>query len=329
MAKSREIKVGILVAVAGIILYFGFNYLKGKDFFSDQQTYYVIYKDVNGLQPSNPVILNGLNVGQVMSIKTNPDDKYKMRVHIEIDEDIKLGDSTVAIISSSLLGDMGINLKLGYKSGGVNYFEDEDTLFAGQEKDLMEVIEEKLHPIIVNVENLTGKADSLFDKDSEKNLKNIIANTDTTLVQLKDFMKSLQPSMKSITGQFSSLTGSLKSTLEKEVSPLMQKFGVLADSLGDADLKRTVAEMNELLSNMNSLTSKLDTNTGTLGMLINDSTLYVNLNATLDSLGVLIDNMNEKKGHMVVNVMGDPYKKEARWQKKKAKREEKEAKKNK
>ena len=52
-----------------IIFYFGFNFLKGLDMFSRNNEYYAYYADVQGLQASNPVTFNGVNVGRVMEIE--------------------------------------------------------------------------------------------------------------------------------------------------------------------------------------------------------------------------------------------------------------------
>ena len=58
---SKEFKVGVIALIAGIILYVGFNFLKGIELFSNTNKFYVVYDRVNGLQVSNPVMLNGLS----------------------------------------------------------------------------------------------------------------------------------------------------------------------------------------------------------------------------------------------------------------------------
>ena len=66
---SREFKVGLIALIAGVLLYYGFNFLKGNDFFSPTNKYYVLYDNVDGLNKSNPVIINGLAVGRVSKIQ--------------------------------------------------------------------------------------------------------------------------------------------------------------------------------------------------------------------------------------------------------------------
>tara|TARA_R110002124_G_scaffold230911_1_gene396116 strand:- start:370 stop:609 length:240 start_codon:yes stop_codon:yes gene_type:complete len=69
MKISKEVKVGIMSIFALAMLYLGFHILKGSDIFSRTYKYYVIYDDIDGLTVSNPVLLNGLTVGRVQSIK--------------------------------------------------------------------------------------------------------------------------------------------------------------------------------------------------------------------------------------------------------------------
>jgi phospholipid/cholesterol/gamma-HCH transport system substrate-binding protein len=65
---SKEVKVGLLAIVSGVVLYLGFNFLKGVDFLSPNNSYYAVYDNVDGLTVSNPVTLNGLAVGRVKEI---------------------------------------------------------------------------------------------------------------------------------------------------------------------------------------------------------------------------------------------------------------------
>ena len=110
---SKEVKVGILAVVAGVLLYFGFNFLKGNDLFSGIKKYYVKYQNVDGLTVSNPVVVNGLSNGRVSDVKLNQQIGYIM-VELEIKNDFVIGDTTKAIlINSDFLGGKAIELDVG------------------------------------------------------------------------------------------------------------------------------------------------------------------------------------------------------------------------
>ena len=71
MKISKETKVGVVTAIAIIILAVGYNFIKGKDIFTSSNEYYGKYKKIEGLFKSNPVLVNGYKVGSVSSVKMN------------------------------------------------------------------------------------------------------------------------------------------------------------------------------------------------------------------------------------------------------------------
>ena len=111
--KTKEFKVGLFIAIAIVLLYFGFNYLKGIDFFTTTKQYYVVYENIDQLAISNPVLVNGFPVGRVSHIKILQNRHNKVLVELEIESDIVLTDSTKAILTSELLGGKSVLLKIG------------------------------------------------------------------------------------------------------------------------------------------------------------------------------------------------------------------------
>jgi phospholipid/cholesterol/gamma-HCH transport system substrate-binding protein len=69
MKISNETKVGAMAAVAITLLILGFNFLKGRNLFSNASRIYAKYTNVDGLAPSNQVMVNGLQIGTVYEIK--------------------------------------------------------------------------------------------------------------------------------------------------------------------------------------------------------------------------------------------------------------------
>ena len=102
MKLSKEFKVGLFMVVTITLLYFGFNFLKGIDFFSTSNKYFAVYEDINKLTESNQVFLNGLAVGRVSDI-TIQQSRNRVVVELDIDSKIKLTDSTEAVLDGELL----------------------------------------------------------------------------------------------------------------------------------------------------------------------------------------------------------------------------------
>ncbi|WP_152981710.1 MlaD family protein, partial [Hymenobacter sp. AT01-02] len=110
---SKEIKVALLGIVAIALLVVGFNFLKGSNLLSSDRTYTAKYDNVDGLAVGNPVILNGIKVGQVKEMVLLPEEANRVRVSLELQKGVTVGDSTVASLSGSLLGSKTITLFLG------------------------------------------------------------------------------------------------------------------------------------------------------------------------------------------------------------------------
>jgi phospholipid/cholesterol/gamma-HCH transport system substrate-binding protein len=63
MKISNETKVGSLTAIAIVLLILGVNFLKGKSLTADKNRFYAVFDNIQGLATSNPVIINGKQVG--------------------------------------------------------------------------------------------------------------------------------------------------------------------------------------------------------------------------------------------------------------------------
>ena len=84
MKISNETKIGILTAVAITLLYFGFNFLKGKNVFEKNNKIYAIFRNVEGLETSNSVRINGLEIGSISLISEKDKDLSGIVVTIRL-----------------------------------------------------------------------------------------------------------------------------------------------------------------------------------------------------------------------------------------------------
>ena len=146
--RAKEFKIGLIALAAGLTLYFGFSYLKGRDFLNNETSYYVVYPNVDGLTKSNPVVINGLTVGKVRNIQLLQDYNNQVIVELAINSEIILGDSTIAELSNAdLLGSKAIVLKIG--SIGIPLGPN-DTLIALMDRGLAEYLD-NVQPITDNL----------------------------------------------------------------------------------------------------------------------------------------------------------------------------------
>jgi phospholipid/cholesterol/gamma-HCH transport system substrate-binding protein len=207
---SREVKVGLLALVAGAVLYIGFNFLKGVEFFSPVKRYYVVYTNIDGLSSSNPVILNGLNVGRVNSIQLLPESGYKIVVGLDVDDKLVLGDSTLAILSNSdLLGGKSILLKLGRNS---KIKENGDTLTGITDKNLTQALAERAMPILSNLDSTVVKMNKVFGDELGNSIQKTLHNFEIASTDLRLTVAANKQNITTITSNLADLSESLKET---------------------------------------------------------------------------------------------------------------------
>ena len=145
MKISKEAKVGVMALLAIIMLYFGFHILKGSDVFSRTYKYHIVYDNIDGLTASNPVLLNGLNVGRVQEIKLLQNRQNHLLVTIDVQKGIVIPQGTGAVLADGgLLGGKVIHLSMGTGAP----MKDGDTLMAKKESGISAVLQEKALPLV-------------------------------------------------------------------------------------------------------------------------------------------------------------------------------------
>lgn len=287
-----------------VLLYFGFHILKGSDVFSRTYKYYVVYDNIDGLTASNPVLLNGLNVGRVQEIKLLQDQQNHLLVSLDIQKGIVLPKGTAALLADGgLLGGKVIHLSMGTSS--VN-LQDNDTLLGKKESGISAVLQEKALPLVTHadslIQNLAAVADGF--KETGKILNQMLKNYDQTGNAVQGLVTENRKNLLVMTSNLNKLSESLVET-EKGLKPILAKTGSFADSLQALRLGATVQSANQTISELRHILAEVESGKGTAGKLIKDETLYNNMNSTIVSLNKLMTNFREyPKRYVHLSVFG-------------------------
>lgn len=289
MAKkffSREVIIGACAILAVIVLVFGIDFLKGINLFKPANYYYVSYTDVNGLQVSAPVTVNGFKVGQVREIEYEYDNPGHILVELSLNKELRVPRGTQAIIKTDILGTSTIQLDMPDHD---DMHEIGERIIGVTEKGMLAGVGETLMP---TVDNILPKIDSLITS------LNRIAGSPELLAavqRLDGITASLEGTMKSINNS----VGQLPSTMEN-VNAATANIGVVTENLKtlSADLKELpikpmMQNFNVVSQNLKQLSTDLNNPDSSLGLLLHDRGLYDNINSTIVSLDSLINDIKE------------------------------------
>jgi phospholipid/cholesterol/gamma-HCH transport system substrate-binding protein len=282
---SKEIKVALLGIVAIIILYFGYDFLKGSTIFSKSNTYHVVYDNVDGLTVSNPVFLNGIQVGHVKDLELLTDRANMVRVDIEVRKDLQLGDSTVASLGNSdILGSKAITLRL--RNNNKQYSGGEE-LIAYKETSIADMLSSKSVPVIDKVDTTLARVNRLLDSEAKGNLQQILANSNETTRLVNTILANNQRNINQITSNLSQLTSALKQT-QRNIDRLAINMTEITDTLKQVEVNKLVRDANTAVNELETTIAKLNSNEGSLGRLMNDEQLYRNMNNSTEALNLLL-----------------------------------------
>jgi phospholipid/cholesterol/gamma-HCH transport system substrate-binding protein len=317
--KNKEVKVGIFVAVCIALLYFGFNFLKGIDFFSSTNKYYAVYDNVDRLAASNPVLVNGFAVGRVSRISILQNKQNKVLVELDIDSRIVLGEPTTATLSSDFLGSKSILLTIG--SGKI--IKPKDTVIADVAKGTFDVLEETATPVANNIQTTLRKFNTLLDNLNNESLKLdvIIKGLQATPPLLNTTLTTATAGIGDLGSNVKSVTANLNATLD-ELKPTLQNFRIISDSLKQIRLNQTLVKTQQTIDGLNQTLKLLNRGDNTASKLLTSDSLYNNLNRLLISLDSLSVHFNENPRHFMAP-LGKSKRKIERDRRREAAREKK------
>ncbi len=314
MKISGETKVGALTAIAITLLVLGFNFLKGKNLSSKDTRLYAVFTDVKGLTNSNPVVVNGKQVGTVYATHFSKDMK-SITVTLNMTDRFSIPKNSVAVISSSLLGTMSLDIKLG-NSG--NYLANNDTLNTQASDGILDEAMKKLDPVLYEVKNAVKALDSVLttvnnvvDPAAKNNIRATLENLNKTTASLAVSSASLQTLMNTQSGALaktlnnvSAFTGNLAANNEK-MNTILGNVEKTTANFSKLDMEKTLTTLNTTMTELKATISKAGSSNGTLGLLLNDTRLYNNLTATTNKLNLLLDDLRlHPKRYVNVSVFG-------------------------
>lgn len=308
MKLSKEFKIGIIVTLALALLYWGINFLKGKDVFSNERVFIAVYNDVAGLEKTNPIKINGLNVGQVRNMNFINTGEAMVLIELVIKNPIEIpANSTAKIVSSDLLGSKAVEITLG---NSAEMALPGDTLTSDIEMSIKEEVNRQLQPLKSKAENLMGSIDtvltmlqSIFSYDntdnfakSVKSIANSFENLESTTSTLDTLMTGQKNRMEDILENIDAITLNLRNN-EGELNNIIKNFSSVSDTLAKVQFAHTMQKIDKTMSDLAMITDKINKGEGNIGMLVNNDSLYIEIERTSRELNLLLEDirLNPKK----------------------------------
>jgi len=287
MKITKEVKIGFVAIIAIVLLVWGYNYLKGTNLLFKTKTVYPVYPSVAGLAKSSPILINGFQIGVVESIYFHPNQSGSVVVELLITENDFLipRNSVASLISMDFLGSKAIALKVGESS---TLLQDGDTLMADLEKSMLDDVSESILPIKEKAENLMTTLDSTLIK-----LQGVVGDVEEVLSDRnKRKFTEILTNLNSTIVTYNEVAQTMQSTV-RMMKPTLKNLESFSDSLAALEMNQTLVKAQETFENMSDIMIKINEGQGTMGQLINNDSLYINLEAVSKDMDKLLIDMKE------------------------------------
>ncbi len=280
---STEFKVGLTVIISTLILVFGIIWGKEYRFKTNKFQLDLLFSEVGGLVVGDPVTVNGIKEGKVVGVSWKD---RKVLCKVEINEHIQLyKDATFSVLSAEILAGMKIEIFPGKSNKHINLaLQPFEGFYGGR---------------IVDVGLIIG--------DVAEDMSALSIRIDSTVALVKSYLETgdLQndisesfSNLNRMTKDFAGLSDSLKTTFYG-VNNATSKLNKMIDdnsegvTLSVRNLATLSSRLDTISTSVGRIMIEIDRKQGTLGKMIYDTTLYTQLNHTLNNIDSLAKQIKE------------------------------------
>ena len=290
MNKKNELIIGFFTLSLVIVLYWGINFLKGENVFSNKQFYYAVYENVDGLTISRPVTINGFIVGQVSAIEFSSNNA-NLVVQVSIEEQIPFSrNSILEIYDSDIMGSKSLELKL---NKGSVLAKSGDTLIGSIANGITSEVSEQIGSVKVSLDQLIISFDDVL-----KEIKNLSSTANRLLSANELKLSSSLENIESISNTIENQTSS--------INKIISNLKSVSDSLSEIRYISISENINNTTVELEKIINKINNNEGTVSKLVNQDSLHLQLTKVLNTADkLLLDFKANPKNYVSVSVFGN------------------------
>lgn len=294
--KKTLIKVGITVIVSLMLLLWGIAFLKDLKFGLATNDLVVYFSEVNGLKEGDPVSVNGVAKGKVISIELADGDSIKVAFSLSKEVTLKT-DYEISVAMIELMSGKQIYIKPGSSK---EHADISKPLVGAKMNDIVGLIG-TMTDIGQDVKSITGKLDTTMSKmmvtvdhvndvvgddGLKSNIKGAASNFNVASRNLNLMLAETRTSLNSLAGRLNSIADNVDNTVAETKPELRETM---------QDIRTLTARLDTLTINLNSLVTDTKDTNSTVGRLLTEDEMYDNINSALLGINKLVRKI-EKDG---------------------------------
>lgn len=294
MNLSNETKIGITVLLAVIVAYAGFRYMSDRPIFRQSHEVITYFDKVDGLSSGSVVYMNGVKIGSVRDVSLEPDNSVRVMLAIELDVMIPRG-SVARLTSIGLIDGKAIVIERGESEDPVGYGEEIEGVYVDSMMETLGAAGEELGDDIsdsfTELNRFLIQLNETLDDESRDNIDASLKHVESTTRGISELLESRQEELNQTILSANRAMNQLD-TLTTENRPRIDSVLTNLDETIQ-ELNKRSRELDQTIIQLNQILTKINDGEGTLGMLVNDPSLYNQADSLSAELTKLIQDLND------------------------------------
>jgi len=310
VALNKDIKVALLTILSIVFFIVAYLFMKGTLLQSGNPRYSAIFQNVDKVKKSDKVYLNGVVIGTVDNIEfTDITRANEIKLVFSAEKGLKIpSDSKIQIISTSLMGNMGLSLIMGKSP---NILKENESIQGIGENGLLQSISNKMEPLAITSDSLLRNVNTLFNRNQNENLyitinemNKTLAMVNMTLSNMNQVVMNNQKPIHQTMVNFEKMSSSL-ATKQDDINQTIKNIKEITGKANQGDVGAMMNKLNTSINQMNAMLADINQGNGSLGKLMKDPVLYNNLNSTVNNANeLLIDFKARPKRYVGFSIFG-------------------------
>src|SRR5512142_3168258 len=280
--KRNVTALGLLVLAAGAIFIWGFYYMLGTPVLGGGTRIYVALQNGAGLKRGDRVFLQGVDVGTVTAVQL--EGPGRVAAELRLETPLKLPADTRAAVRGDVFGAHTLDLAPGTALVKLQSGDTIRGLAAAALPEMAADLGDRARAVLAG-------ADSLLSPEAVQNLHATAQVLPSSALEMRAAFVELHRAAAALRRSAEGVEGA-------RTGP------ALSSALGEVErsaraMTNAANGMDRSLNSLASVLQKVDNGNGTLGRLVNDSTLYRDLSAAAREVGALASDVRQHPGRYV------------------------------
>lgn len=294
MKISNELKVALTILAAILLGFIGYRVMSDLPLFRQSNVVHSYFSRTDGLTAGNYIYINGVKVGSVKKMELLKGDSVE--VTMSFDLGIEIPKNSIAYLESSgLLDEKAVVVERGDAKQNLGYGDYMKGVYRGGMMETLKQEGEQLSgDVSESFEKLNkflAKLNSTLDEKNAGRIDGMLKNLKQTSDEISDLLEKKRTDIESSIDhakRFLANVDTVSARNKSRVDSVMAGMDRSLDELEklSSDLNKTNAELNEILT-------KINNGEGSLGKMVNDPSLYNNLESLTSEMNSLVKNINE------------------------------------